>query len=232
MTGRPGRATAPPQGDPPASYADGARAGLPFAISVFAVGISFGVLATEIGWGPVAPIVISAVVFSGSAQFALATVLGGGGSAAAAVLAALLVNLRYLPMGLAIAPSLLGGRWRRALEAQAVVDSSWVLAARRDGTFDRRILIGSTVPQYLGWVAGTAVGAFGVDLIRDPAALGLDALFPAFFLVLLAEDLRRRRARVVAALGAVIALVLIPVSPVGVPVLVAAGAALLGVRRP
>src|SRR5688500_4739663 len=117
------------------SYRDGLRVGLPLALPTFAVGVSFGALAHGLGWGSLAPIVASLIVFSASAQFAVASVLATGGGAGAAVAAAALVNGRYVPMGLAVAGSLRGGRLRRAVEAQAIVDASWALASRGNGRF-------------------------------------------------------------------------------------------------
>jgi 4-azaleucine resistance transporter AzlC len=206
---------------------------MPFALAVFVVGISFGVLARSLSWGIIAPIVFSVIAFSGSAQFAVAAVLGAGGSAIAAILAAVLLNARFGPMGVAVAPYLKGGPLRRALEAQAVVDSSWALASRGGGRFDREFMIGATVPQGVAWIFGTAIGAVGGDFIGDPERLGLDVIFPAFFLVLLVEELRGgRRAVVVAFVAAVLALTLVPFAPPGVPVIAAACmAALVGLRR-
>ena len=90
-------------------------------------------------------------------------------------------------------------------------------------------MLGATLPSYPCWVAGTAIGVFAGDLIGDPAALGLDALFPAFFLCLLVEgELRPGLPAAVAGLGSLIALVLIPFTPAGVPVIAASAAALLG----
>jgi predicted branched-subunit amino acid permease len=190
--------------------------------------VSFGVLARQLGWGVAAPIACSVLVLSGSAQFAIASILGAGGGVGAATLAAVFVNARFLPMGLAVAPSLAGGRLRRALEGQLVVDASWALANRGDGTFERKYLIGATVPQLSAWIGGTAVGAAAGGLLGDPEALGLDVVFPAFFLILLAEELRDRRSITVAVLAGLVALSLVPFTPPGVPVVAACGAALLG----
>jgi 4-azaleucine resistance transporter AzlC len=209
-------------------YAAGARAGLPFAVATAVLGVSFGVLARQLGWGVVAPVVCSAVVLSGSAQFAIASILGAGGGVGAATLAAVFVNARFLPMGLAVAPSLAGGRLRRAAEGQLVVDASWALANRGDGSFERALLIGATVPQFAAWIAGTAVGAVAGGFLGDPEALGLDVVFPAFFLLLLAEELKDRRSLAVAVLAGLVALSLVPFAPPGVPVVAACGAALLG----
>jgi 4-azaleucine resistance transporter AzlC len=212
-------------------YLAGARAGLPFALATFVLGVSFGVLARSLGWGVVAPIVFSVITFSGSAQFAVAAVLGAGGGAVAAIVAAVLLNARFLPMGVAVAPFLKGGPLRRALEGQAVVDASWALASRGGGRFDREFMIGATVPQVAAWISGTVIGVLAGDIVGDVERLGLDVIFPAFFLALLAEELRgRRRAITVALIAAVLSLALVPLVPPGVPVIAACAAALLGLR--
>jgi 4-azaleucine resistance transporter AzlC len=211
------------------SVADGVKAGLPFVLPSLAVGMSFGVLA-EPEMGAAAAIAMSFVVFAGAAQFASVGILAAGGSVASAVSAGLLVNCRFLPMGLAVAPALRGGPLRRAAESQAIVDASWALANRGDGTFDRQIMLGATIPQAVCWWAGTAIGVLGGALLGDPQALGLDAIFPAFYLALLAEELSDRTALSSALLGAAIALCLVPFAPPGVPIVAASAAALLGLR--
>ena len=208
----------------------GIRRGLPFGIAVFAISVSFGVLARPV-MGPVAPIVMSILVFSGAAQFGALAVLLAGGSTAAAIAAGVLLNARYLAMGLALAPSLRGRAPSRAAFAIPMVDASWAAASRGDGTFDPWYLVGVSVPQYAGWVLGTVVGVLIGPRLGDPNALGLDALFPAFFIVLLFEEARGRRRIVAAGGGAGIALVLTPVVPVGLPILAAAAAAVAAARR-
>jgi 4-azaleucine resistance transporter AzlC len=220
---------AQPRDDPPLTLRDGIRAGLPFALPTLAIGMSFGVLAEPV-MGAWAAIAMSILVFGGAAQFASVSILAVGGSLASAVSAGLLINTRFLPMGLAVAPALKGGPLRRATEAQTMVDASWAIANRGDGTFDRLLMMGATIPQAAAWWIGTAIGAFAGALIGDPDALGLDAMFPAFYLALLAEEMRDRRMLSSALLGAAIALVLIPFTPPGIPVVAASLAALLGVR--
>jgi len=215
-------------------YLAGVRAGLPFALITGVVAISFGVLARSLGWGVLAPIVFSIITFSASAQFAVAAVLGAGGGVFAAVAAAALLNARFLPMGVAVAPFLKGGPLRRALEGQAVVDPSWALANRGGGRFDREFMIGATVPQFAAWVVGTVVGVLADGVVGDVERLGLDVIFPAFFLALLVVELRSggKRAIAAAAIAAALAAALVPFAPPGVPVLAACVAALLlGLRR-
>jgi 4-azaleucine resistance transporter AzlC len=205
------------------------RAGLPLVLPTLAIGISFGVLAQPV-MGSIAPVVMSLIVFSGAAQFAALTVLTAGGGAFAAIAAGMLMNGRWLPMGLAMGPFLSGGPLKRAAQSLALVDASFALSSRGDGTYDRGVLIGATLPQAVAWTGGTLIGVLTGAALADPASLGLDAMFPAFFAVLLVGEARGRLPLTAAAAGAAIALVLMPFAPPGVPVLAAAAAALLGLR--
>lgn len=217
--------------NPPSRYRDGARAIAPIAVAAAAFAASFGILARAAGFGAVAAIVMSATTFAGSAQFAVVSTLETGGAVAAAIVAAVLLNARYAPISVSVAPFFGGSRLRRLFESQLIVDESWVVSRRRDGRYDRRILIGAGAVLYVVWVTGTAVGVLVGDAIADPETLGLDAAFPALFLALLVPQISSRRALAVAVLAAVIALVLIPFTPAGVPIIVASAACLLGWRR-
>jgi 4-azaleucine resistance transporter AzlC len=216
---------------PRESFRLGMRAGVPYAIAGGVLALTFGVLARDAGFSALGALVMSAIVFAGSAQFTAISIVAGGGGVGAAIGAAALMNSRFLPMGAALAPSLRGRALRRAAQGQTVVDASWAMANRGEGRFDRHFLFGASSVQYVTWLAGTAIGAFGGSALGDPKALGLDAIFPAFFLVLALAELRDARARVVALAGAAIALALVPVAPPGVPVLAASAAALIGLRR-
>jgi predicted branched-subunit amino acid permease len=208
----------------------GLRAGFGFGAAAFVVGISFGVVSEPL-MGSFAPVVMSALVFAGASQFGSTSVLLSGGGAATAIATGAMLNARFLPMGVAAAPALRGSRWRRALEGQAVVDASWALAARGEDGFDRETMMGGTIPQYPGWVLGTLIGVIFGGALGNPEDLGLDAIFPAFFLGLLASELRRPHAVPAVLIGGAIALALTPVLPPGLPVLLASSAALIGLRR-
>ncbi|MDP3890819.1 AzlC family ABC transporter permease [Nocardioides sp.] len=197
-------------------------------LAVFALAISFGTTAVEAGWPAWLAVTSSAVVFAGGAQFALVLALAGGGGVGGALLAGTLVNLRFIPMALTAASSL-QGRWpRRSLEAQAVVDASWVSARRPDGSVDRGRMIRLSLAQWVAWIAGTAVGAVltpGLELSR---AVALDTIFPAFFLVFVLDALRDEpRHRPVIGAACLIAAAMCWVLPPGAALLTAGAAALL-----
>jgi 4-azaleucine resistance transporter AzlC len=198
------------------------------AVAVGGFGISFGVLARAAGMGTLAPIVMSVITFAGSAQFAAISILGAGGTAATAVTASVLLNARYGPIGVSVAPSLTGGRLSRFLHAQLVVDESWAVSSQGGGRYDPRVLVGAGLTLYVAWVVGTALGVLFGDVLGDPASWGLDAAFPALFLALLVPQLRSPTSWGAAAVGAAVALALTPFTPPGVPIVCASVGCLLG----
>ncbi|MEP7082658.1 MAG: AzlC family ABC transporter permease [Chloroflexota bacterium] len=214
------------------SFRPGAVTALPLALIVGLFGVSFGVLSVSSGGiGAVQAVVMSASTFAGSAQFAAASIVATGGQPITAIAAALLLNARYVPIGISIARFLPGGRLRRFVLAQLVVDESWALAAKGSGEFDGHRLVGAGVVLWLAWVAGTVIGVIGGEALGDPARLGLDAAFPALFLGLLARQLRSRPAVAAALLGAAITVALTPITPPGVPIIAASAAALIALVR-
>jgi 4-azaleucine resistance transporter AzlC len=195
------------------------------AVSVF--GVSYGVLAAAAGLPAWLAVLMSMLVFAGSSQFATVAILGSGGAAAAAVLSGSLLNSRYLATGAVAARVLEGSRWRRFLLAQLVVDESFALAvgAGTPDQPDRRMLVGSGVALWLGWVGGSVIRSVLGPVVGDPNTFGLDAAFPALFIGLLWPLLRRPEGRRAALAGAATAIVLLPLANGGVAL---AGAAVAG----
>jgi 4-azaleucine resistance transporter AzlC len=180
--------------------------------------------------GRLAPIVMSLTTFAGSSQFAAASFFEAGGGIAAAIGAAVLLNARYAPISLTVAPGLGGSRLRRLVLSQLIVDESWAVS-HVHGRVDARRLIGAGCVLYVCWTAGTVIGVLAGDVLGDPEDYGLDAAFPALFLALLIPQLRSRTHIAAALLGAAIALALVPFTSPGVPIIAASAACLVGLRR-
>src|SRR5512133_919717 len=172
----------------PKVWPEGLRASLPLALPIAAVGMSFGLLAAPL-LGALSTIAMSAVVWSGTAQFAALSILISGGTMTLAASAGLLANIRFLPMGFAIAPSMRGGPLRRLLTGAVLADASFVIGHRGGRQFDIRALAWAAPVQYVGWLGGTLAGVAGADAIGDASRWGLDVLFPVFYLSLLLPEL-------------------------------------------
>ncbi len=208
---------------------------LGLAVGVF--GIAFGVLAAESGLSGAKACVMSLLVFTGASQFAAVSVVGSGGSAVTAVASALLLGARNGIYGLAMAGRLRSRGVRRGIAAQLVIDESTAMAvAQGDPADSEGAFWWAGVSVFVAWNIGTLIGAVAGNAIADPSALGLDAAFPAGFISLMMPQLRQRSTLIAAGLGASFAAVAIPLTQPGIPILLAAVAALVALalvrRRP
>jgi 4-azaleucine resistance transporter AzlC len=213
--------------DPDIRAAIAASTALAAAVGVF--GISFGVGAVDAGASVWQACAMSLLVFTGGSQFAAVGVIAAGGSPATAAANAFLLAARLTAYGFVVAPVLSRRRALRVAEAHVVIDETTAMArAQEDPVLAHRAFLVTGVCVFALWNLGTLVGAVAGGSLGDPADFGLDAMFPAAFLALLAPQLRQPGAPRAAIAGALIALVLIPFTPVGIPVLAASLGVLAG----
>ncbi|CAM5702762.1 AzlC family ABC transporter permease [Streptomyces aurantiogriseus] len=187
------------------------------------VGVSFGAISVAGGLPVWVPVVMSLVVYAGSAQFSAVGVLLAGGGPFAAAATGLLLNTRTAAFSLAVADLLGPGRAARLLGAHLVTDETVAFALAQPDPARRRAAFWiSGLGLFAVWNAGVLAGALAGTALGDTAAYGLDAAFPAVLVALVLPALRKdaplRRA---AALGALLALAATPALPAGVPVLLA-----------
>jgi len=208
----------------PAEVSAAIRSSFAVGLAVAAYGISFGALAVAAGLDVWQTCVLSLLMFSGGSQFALVGVLATGGTAAggAAIASAVLLGarnslyaLRVAPMiGPGVAKRLLAGHWTID-ESTAVSTGQPTLASQRAGFWWTGAII------YVGWNLTTLIGALIGDQLGDVSQYGLDAAAAAAFLGLLWPRLKQAQPIVVAIGAAVVAAMLMPVLPAGIPVLAA-----------
>jgi len=209
------------------------RDSLGVGVATGAYGVSFGAVSVASGLSVAQTCALSLVMFTGASQFAFVGVLAAGGAPVSGALTALLLGTRNTLYGLRLAP-LLGWRGlRRLLAAQVLIDESTAMSVTRPTTAAARVgFLATGVSIFVLWNATTLVGALLGDAIGDPRTYGLDAAAAAAFCALLWPRLKSADAFAIAGLAAVIAVVVAPHAPAGVPVLVAASAALLAAVWP
>lgn len=206
-----------------------ASATLGAAVGVF--GISFGVGAVSAGATVLQACVMSLLVFTGASQFSAVSVIGAGGSVASAMSGALVLGARNGVYALTMGRRVRGNLGTRLVAAQLTIDESTAMSvAQTEPTAQRTAFWITGLAVYLFWNLGTLLGALLGSAV-DPTTFGLDAAFPAGFVYMVWPLLRTRRGRTAALVGAVSCLALVPVLPVGVPILCAALGVLVGVPR-
>ncbi|MBA2774658.1 MAG: AzlC family ABC transporter permease [Nocardioidaceae bacterium] len=193
-----------------------------------AYGVSFGAIAVTSGFSVWQTCALSLLVFTGASQFALVGVVAAGGAPLSGAVTALMLGSRNTLYGLKVASLLRLGGTRRLVAAQLLIDESTAMALKPADRRDAPLGFFTTgAAVFVLWNVATAVGALAGDVIGDPAAYGLDAAVPAAFLALVWPQLTGLNARMTAVAAAALALVLVPVTRPGVPVIAAAGVAML-----
>jgi predicted branched-subunit amino acid permease len=201
------------------------RASFAVGVAVAAYGISFGALSVTAGLDVWQTCVLSLLMFSGGSQFAVIGILASGGTAAggAAIASAALLGTRNGLYALRVAP-FIGGPWfKKLLAAQWTIDETTAVSTAQPSLEGQRAgfwWTGAII--YIGWNLTTLAGALIGDLLGDVSKYGLDAAAAAAFLGLLWPRLTQLQPVIVAIGAAVLAAVLIPVVPTGIPVLAAA----------
>ncbi len=204
------------------------RDSLGVGIATGAYGVSFGALATASGLTIAQTCVLSLLMFTGASQFALVGITASGGGPVAGAATALLMGTRNTLYGLRMAPMLSWVGVKRLGAAHILIDESTAMAVTRTSQQAARVgFLTTGLSIFVLWNAATFLGAVGGEAMGDPRTYGLDAAVGAAYLALLWPRLRDPRNRVVAALGAAVALALVPVTRAGLPVLAAAVVALL-----
>ena len=204
-----------------------ASATLGTAVGVF--GISFGVGAVNAGATVLQACVMSLLVFTGASQIAAVSVIGAGGSTASALSSALVLSARNGVYGLTMGRRIKGRSITRLVAAHLTLDESTAMSMAQGEPEAQRAafwITGACI--YIFWNLGTLLGALLGSAI-NPQTFGLDAAFPAGFVFMIWPLLRTRRGLIAAAIGAVVCVSLVPVLPIGVPILCAAVGVLVGV---
>jgi predicted branched-subunit amino acid permease len=204
------------------------RQSLSVGVATGAYALSFGALSVASGLDLWQTVALSALLFTGGSQFALVGIIASGGSGAAAVATSTLLGARNGLYGLQMSRLLGVSGWSRLAAAQLTIDESTAVGVAQPERSAQRLGFWTTgLAVFAFWNILTIAGAVLGNALGDPKVFGLDAVAPAAFCGLLWPRLKSGETRAVAVVSAVIALVVAPHAPAGIPVLVAAVAAIV-----
>lgn len=207
------------------------RQAVSVALATGLYGVSFGALAVAAGLSVPQAMALSLLMFSGGSQFAFIGVVGAGGLAAAAIATSGLLGVRNGLYGPQVSPLIDVRGWRRPLAAHLTIDESTAVATVHKAPHAAKLGFWWTgVGVFVLWNLFTLAGALVGDRLGDPRKYGLDAAAAAAFLALVWPRITgpgTGLARMVAGGAVVVALALTPVAPAGIPVLLAAGVAIV-----
>jgi len=185
--------TAPPRGVLGGALPVAFRQALPIVLGYVPVGFAFGVLALKNGISPLNAVLMSTIVFAGSAQLIAVGLIGAGAAPLSVIATTFVVNLRHLLMAAALAPFLRG--WsRRALAwfGFQLTDETFAVHSVRfgGGSLVRPETFGINAIAHLGWIGGSWLGVAAGSAIADVRPLGLDYALPAMFIALVVAQVK------------------------------------------
>jgi 4-azaleucine resistance transporter AzlC len=182
---------------------------VPILCGAVPFGITYGIMGITAGLTPLEVLLMSLLVFAGSAQFISVTMLGAGITGwGIIVFTTLLVNLRHFLMGASLAPYIL--RFPISLQAFlafVLTDEAYAVTASRIDKVGYSVSyqLGTSISMYLAWALATITGVVVGSYIPNPLAWGLDFAIPATFLVLLFPRLVNQTSLIVCGVAGVTA---------------------------
>jgi len=171
------------------------RAVVPAVASMVPFALLIGFLARQNGLSTVEAMLMSGMVFAGSAQFVALDLWSWPVPVASLTLTTFIINARHILMGAAVMPHMTGWRARHAYPALFfLADEIWALSMARAGGSGLRLSYYAALaaPFYVTWITMTTLGHLMGAAIRDPARYGFDFAFTAIFLVILCALWRGR----------------------------------------
>ncbi|MDK9707502.1 MAG: AzlC family ABC transporter permease [Desulforhopalus sp.] len=177
------------------AVAAGIRRALPIVLGYVPVGFAYGVLAGKNGISDANTLLMSLIVFAGSAQFIAVGLFASGTGPAAIILTTFVVNLRHLLMAASLTPFLAGWRKRHlAFFSFQLTDETFALHTSAAGRLSecRAEALALNVTAQSSWVGGTILGIVASGLIGDIKPMGLDYALAAMFIALLVGQCENR----------------------------------------
>ena len=173
----------------------GMKAGMPVCIGYFSVSFGFGAMAVAQGLSIWYAVLISATNLTSAGQFAGLTVIAAGATLLEMILTQLVINSRYALMSLALGPRFgpSVGTGKRLLAAFFNTDEVFALGMAREGKLTTSYFVGAGTVSAIGWIAGTAVGAFAGSVLPLSVRAALGVMLYGMFIAIVVPQARKEK---------------------------------------
>lgn len=188
-------------------YLKAFKAAFPHTIPILAgfgfLGMTYGILMNVSGFSFVYPMLISLIVFGGSLQFVLVSLLLSPFAPVQTFVVALLLQARHLFYGIAMLDKYKGMGWKRFFLIFGLCDETFSVNCTAEIPEDvdpGLFLLFVTILDYLYWFTGSTIGGLLGSLLTFNTE-GLDFVMTAMFVVIFLEQLRKEKKPYTALIG-------------------------------
>ena len=173
----------------------GIKAGMPVCIGYFSVSFGFGAMAVAQGLSLWHAVLISASNLTSAGQFAGLTVIAAGAALLEMILTQLVINSRYALMSLALGqrfgPQV--GTGKRLAAAFFNTDEVFALGMAREGKLTASFFVGAGTIAAIGWIGGTAMGAFAGSVLPAAVRAALGVMLYGMFIAIVIPQAREEK---------------------------------------
>lgn len=183
------------------------KAAFPLTLPVMAgylfLGLGFGVLLHQAGFGAGWAMLMSGGIYAGAMQYVAIGLLAQGAGVVECALMTLLVNARHIFYGITMAPRYRDTGAAKPYLAFALTDETIALLSLSpvpEGLEPRRFYLAVSLLNHAYWVIGSALGSLAGQLLPFDLR-GIEFSMTALFVVMLTEQWRSKAARLSVLLG-------------------------------
>ncbi len=179
---------------------------LPVMAGYIVLGIGFGVLLQDKGYGWWWAALMSLTVYAGSMQYVAVDLLAGGASVMAAAMMTLLVNIRHLFYGLTMLDRYSDTGRKKPYLIFSLTDETFSLVCSPQlpqGVDEKKYYFYVSVMNQCYWITGSVIGAAAGAALSFNSA-GIDFAMTALFVVIFVEQWEKTRQHLPAVSGVLI----------------------------
>lgn len=183
-------------------FSRGMREGIPIFLGYLSVSFGFGILAIKSGLSAVTSVLISMTNLTSAGQAAGVAIIAAGGTLFEMALTQLVINIRYALMAMSLSQKLDSSfnTSRRMAVAFGITDEIFAMASAREGTLSAPYMYGLILIAFLGWTAGTALGAAAGELLPSVLIDAMGIVLYGMFLAIIIPPARKMRSVLVVVL--------------------------------
>ncbi len=187
------------------SFAKGIRDGLPICFGYLSVAFAFGIFAMAHGLTIFESVLMSMTNVTSAGQLAAVPIIAGGGTLIELAVSQLVINLRYALMSVSLSQKL--GPSVRLLDRFVIsfvnTDEVFAVASSQEGTAGRKYLYGLILTPFLGWSAGTLLGAAAGEFLPGIVISALGVAIYAMFIAIVLPKAKKHRPTAICVLIAI-----------------------------
>ncbi len=176
-------------------YIDGLKKGLPIGLGYIPVSFTFGFMAVSGGMPAWIAIFISMSNLTSSGQFAGTQLILAGASYLEIAITTLIINIRYSLMSLSLSQKLVPKTsvLHRLLFSFGITDEIFAVASMEKEQIDHVFMYGLITLPFIGWSAGTVLGAFSTGILPDSLKGAMGIALYAMFIALIIPPSKHSR---------------------------------------